>query len=148
MFTQETYTTPEGFELPRKILLPDVRTFEEVLTFVRPWDHATMSHTSGNVPEPALVPDPVKIGENELGPFCSFRNMPDRKAHTSAAVMATDLTVQAIAPRIVTDDDRLSFQVIYHQANDRCLVLAEHNYIIGSHWLAYIDPASVPAFES
>ena len=142
MRTDEGYTTPEGFWLYRPLLLPNVRDFGDLVTVHRLWDHRTMSHTSGVVPEPGLVPDPVKIGENELGPFCSV-NMRDR-GRWSLAVTAKPIVVDVIAPRIVTEDDRLSFEVIYHPDRDRCLVIAEHNYIIGSHWLAYVDPATVP----
>jgi hypothetical protein len=139
------YYTPEGHYLPRPLLLPEVRDFTELLTFVRGWDHRTMSHTGGVVPRPEMVPQPVMIGQNELGPYCSFRNdVPNHRDHSGCAVVATDLTVSVIEPRIVTDDDHLSFQVIYHKDRDRCLVIAKHGYIIGDHWLAYIDPATIP----
>ena len=144
----ETYRTPEGAELHRPLLLPDVKDFNDLFTAVRPWDHATMSHRSGVVAQPDLVPAPRMIGDNELGPFLSFRNVPGHRDHSGWAVIAKDVVVDAIAPRIVTDDDRLSFAVIYHANYDRCLVIAEHGYIIGSHWLAYIDPSTIPTLDA
>ena len=138
----DTYTTPEGFTLPRPLLLPDARSFTDVLGYVREWDHATMSHNAGVVPRPDLRPEPAKIGDNEVGPFCSIRLVDSRR---SIAVRATQAVLDAVAPRIVTGDDHLSFQIIEHKGTGRALVILEHGYIIGSHWLAYIDPATIPA---
>ena len=137
------YVTPEGFTLSRPLLLPDVRTFGEVLTYVREWDYATMSHRNGEVARPDLVPAPRMIGENEIGPYCSINANGER--YRGVAVIARDEVLEVVAPRIVTPDDRLSFKVIEHVDNGRALVILEHNHIIGSHWLAYIDPASIPA---
>lgn len=148
-YMTDTYKTPEGFELARKLLLPEVRSFSELFTVVRPWDHETMSHRSGVVAHPELVPEPAMIGNNELGPYLSFRNgVPGHRDYSGMAVQASRIVVEAIEPRIVTDDDHLSFQVIYHKERNRCLVIAEHNYIIGSHWLAYIDPATIPTGDA
>ena len=139
------YTTPEGFELHKPLLMPDARDFADVLTFVRTWDHRTMTHTSGVIPSPELVPDPVIIDGNEIGPFCSVTGPGGKR--WSLAVTPTPATVEAIAGQLVTDDDRLSFQVIYHPNRDRCLIILEHGQIIGSRYLAYVDPATVPGFE-
>lgn len=136
------FTTPEGFVLARPLLLPDARTFAEVLTYEREWYHATMSHYAGVVARPELVPRPRMIGRNELGPFCTVKTT--RDGRRSIAVTATDAVRDVIRPRIVTDDDHLSFKVIEHAESGRALVIAEHGYIIGSHWLAYIDPATIP----
>lgn len=143
------YATPEGFELYRPLLLPDARTFADVLTYVREWDHATMTGAGGRVPEPDLVPLARTIGRNALGPFCTIKTLAGgvgpAMSRRSVAVVATDAVLKVIRPRIVTPDDHLSFKVIEHQGTGRALVIAEHGYIIGSHWLAYIDPATIPA---
>lgn len=142
----ETYTTPEGFELPRRLLMPDARSFADVLEYVREWDYATMSHKPGKVPRPDLLPAPRLIGRNVVGPFCSINlSQLGGPAHRSIAVRATDAVLDVVAPRIVTPDDHLSFKVIGHKGTGRALVILEHGYIIGGHWLAYIDPATVPA---
>jgi hypothetical protein len=122
--------------------MPDARVFSDVLEYVSEWDHALMSHTSGKLPRPDLRPEPAMIGRNELGPFCSARLLGGERR--SMAVRALPAVVDVIAPRIVTDDDHLSFDIITHETNNRALVIASHGHIIGSHWLAYIDPQSLP----
>lgn len=147
MWTDETYTTPEGFELSRKLLLPDARSFSDVLEYVREWDSSTMSHHNGVVPRPELVPEPAKIGDNKVGPFCSVQieGADGKRGRRSIAVQARQAVLDVVEPRIVTPDDRLSFEIIEHKGTGRALVLLSHSYIIGSHWLAYIDPATIPA---
>jgi hypothetical protein len=135
------YTTPEGYWLARPLLIPDARAFSDVLEYVREWDHATMSHTSGRIPRPELLPAPSMIERNEVGPFCSISLTSGRR---SVAVVARPAVLDVVAPRIVTDDDHLSFEVIEHKGRGRALVTLQHGYIIGSHWLAYIDPATIP----
>jgi hypothetical protein len=137
MTSDEGFTTPEGHWLPRAILLPDVRSFDEVLTYVREWDYDGMR--DGTVPRPA----PALIDENEIGPYCTVNARGDR--YRGIAVQARQNVLDVVAPRIVTPDDHLSFEIIEHKDRNRALVILSHNYIIGSHWLAYIDPATIPA---
>ena len=141
----------------RPILLPDVDTFAELLEYHGEWNHKRYNHHAGVRPATAAeLPAPRYIGEprvsdrtgrvsgaNEIGPFCSTRNL--EPAHRSMAVRATDLVLEVVAPRIVTPDDHLSFELIGH-ADGRALVVLQHGYISGSHWLARIDPATIPAY--
>jgi len=159
------YYTPEGHYLARPLLLPDVRNFSDLLTYEREWNFDTMSARSGKIARPDLVPEPRYIGHgerndicdrimaiggfgtdpqarNEIGPYCSVKLLGSRR---SIAVTATDLVIETVAPRIVTADDHLSFEIIEHADRDRALVILSHGHIIGSHWLAYIDPATIPA---
>lgn len=150
-------TNPELKNPP--LLLPNVQTFGELFEYVSEWDHKTMSHYDGVISRPDLRPapriidttgsDPIvprhRRDANELGPYCTV-NANGRK-HRGIAVVATDAVVDAIAPRIVTPDDCLSFRIIEHEASGWALVIAQHGYIIGSHWLAYIDPATIPTAE-
>lgn len=172
MFDQ-TYTTPEGYTLARPLILPDAGAFSDVLEHLGEWDHQTMSHHAGRPPvaEPEarylvadnagsrLVEDLSDLAGlrtitrrkgNTVGPFCTVdARQIGGPAHRSIAVRATDATMEALAGRIVTPDDTLSFQVIVHQRDDmppRALVIAQHGYIIGSHWLAYVDPDTLPAY--
>lgn len=152
MFGNETYETPEGFSLHRPLLLPDARSFADVLAYVREWDYESMSHRNGVVPEPTLVPAPRYIPatgrtRNEIGPFCSIDlSQIGGMKHRGIAVRATDAVIDAIAPRIVTPDDHLSFELIAHGSTNRVLVICQHGYIIGSHYVAYIDPQTIPAY--
>jgi hypothetical protein len=149
----EGYTTPEGFWLPKQLMFPDARTFDELLTFVRPWNHDTMTARSGVVAQPDLLPAPRKIGRNEVGPYCQIdRSQIGGPRFFGCAVIATDQVIEALAGSIVTDDDRLTFKVIAHRRRDgepdRALVIAEHGHIIGSRWLGYVDPSSVPTLDT
>lgn len=153
--SDEGYRTPEGFWLHRPLLLPDVRDFAEIATYVREWDFETMSHRNGVIPRPDLVPAEVPVGWsrfdgpvsdaprhpkcNVISPFCSVSNR-----RNGMAITVTDLVVDAVKNRLVTSDDRLGLKIVVHESNNRGLVILEHGYIIGSHWLAYIDPATIP----
>jgi hypothetical protein len=150
------HKTPEGFTLPRPLLLPDARSFADVLTYAGEWDHSTMSASGKHyrpelVPAPRLlIPGPIVAGReraNVIGPFCSVDlSQLGGMRHRSIAVTATDAAMEAVAPRIVTPDDHLSFRVIGHAGTGRALIILQHGYIIGSHWLAYVDPATIPAY--
>lgn len=144
------YVTPEGFALFKPLLMPDARSFSDVLTYVREWDYATMNARSGKVPHPELVPDSVRLTEagmfgdncNTIGPFCSIKSQ--RDGRRSIAVIVTQATIDALRGQLVTGDDRLSLEIIEHPANGRALVIAQHSSILGSRWLAYIDPTTIP----
>lgn len=41
-------------------------------------------------------------------------------------------------------DDTLSWKIIGHKSTGWALVVLEHSAIIGSRWVAYIDPATIP----
>jgi hypothetical protein len=160
------YTTPEGHWLPKPLLMPDARGFADVLEYVAEWDNETMSHRSGHLPADSPRPEPRYLpettpeasawekqawrtthGRNEIGPYCSVDlSQLGGPRHRSIAVRATDAVMQALAPRVVTPDDHISFNLIGHGDRGRVLVIAQHSYIIGDHWLAYIDPATVPAY--
>lgn len=116
----------------RRILLPEVVSFADLFTEARPWhfDAPRATHNASR-----------EVDGNEVGPYCS---VDVDKRRWSLDVVASDAVIEAVRPRIVTPDDRLSFKVIEHPASGYALVICEHGYIIGSHWLAYIDPATIP----
>jgi hypothetical protein len=145
----DTYTTPEGFELHRPLLFPDVRAFSDLFTFERFWDFATMNHKSGypQAETPATI---TREGwEREVSRFCSVRNLPNGY---HMQVTPTDMVLD----RIYADEseyldfaffDRVEFELIYHGSNNRVLVVADASQIIASRYLAYIDPATVPTTD-
>jgi len=141
----EMFSTPEGFTLHRPLLLPDARAFSDVLEYLGEWDqfkdYESPSRFAGTPPAPR------PLGRNLIGPFCTIDlGQLDGPPHRSIAVRATDATIDAVRGRIVTPDDKLSFRLIGHKGTNRVLVILEHGYIIGSHYLAYIDPATLPAY--
>lgn len=138
----EMYQTPEGFELSRPLLLPDALSFADVLEYLGEWDRF-----KDHEPEPRVIG--IEIGNrrkgNAIGPYCTLERVHGVERRT-IAVRATDATMNVLDDRIVTDDDTLSFRLIAHERSGRVLVILEHGYIIGSHYLAYIDPATIPAY--
>lgn len=127
-----SYTNPP-------ILLPDANSFADLFVYVGEWQ-PTENHERHN---PANG-EPQMIGGNEIGPYATIDlGQIGGERHRSIAVQATDAVLETVAPRIVTDEDHLSFRLIAHH-DGRCLVVMEHGYIIGSHWLGYIDPATIP----
>jgi hypothetical protein len=169
MFDLDMYTTPEGFELSRPLLLPDARSFSDVLEYLGEWK-PEYSHRSGrreeeppgvrylSTRETALGGTMGALLEmggmsrdtdavNEIGPYCSVDlSQLGGPRSRSMAVRATDAVLDAVRPRIVTDDDHLSFELIAHADRNRVLVILKHGHISGSHWLAYIDPDTIPAY--
>jgi hypothetical protein len=162
----DDYTTPEGYWLPRRLLLPDARSFADVLEYIGEWSHDWPRHPETNATLAPVAPRIIRNGPtrghyyasgtmaprkgNEIGPYCTVDTRQiGAEGPRGLAVRATDAVLAAVAPRIVTPDDSLSFQVIVHGRRDdgrepRALVVLEHGYIIGDHWLAYVDPATIP----
>jgi hypothetical protein len=138
---EQTYKTPEGFELYKRLLMPEARSFADVLTFVRPWDFATMSHKNGYPQADTPRDTPIPGTSRLVSHFCAVRNLEGRQH------MQVDPTSELMA-LLETDDfaffDRVSFEAICHESNDRVLIVASASGIIASRWLAYVDPATVP----
>lgn len=155
------YKTPEGFILHRPLLLPDVRDFAEVCEYVREWDHEHMTTSSNTelVVHPRYVPEETPAANEwesrtwhtahgwiAVGPFCSVDLSQLGGLRRSIAVRATDAVLEAVGSRIATPTRSLSFKVIGHAGTKRALVILDHGYIIGSHYLAYVDPTTLPAY--
>lgn len=140
----------------RRILLPDVLSFGELFAEAQPWTYGP-PHAFGPTRihmrnEPVLklyaaVFGGPKIAEdyergNELGPYC---HVEARGGRWALDVRPTDAVVEAVAERIMTPDDRLSFRIIEHAESGWALVIAQqHGQILGDHWLAYVDPTGIP----
>jgi hypothetical protein len=143
----------------KPLYMPEAKTFADVLEYHGEWNHSWPRHPETNATiapvEPRYIPETTPAGtawersawrsdgRNEIGPFATVQ--PRGEKRRSIAVRATDATIAAMTPVIVTPDDHLSFEIIEH-ADGRALVLASHGYIIGSIWLAYIDPATIPPY--
>jgi hypothetical protein len=152
------------------ILLPEVRDFAALLEYHGEWSHQWPRDPATNATIAPVEPRYLSSREtpigrtmgaildigglsrdhdalNEIGPFCSVDlSQLGGPAHRSMAVRATDLVLDTVRPRIVTDDDHLGFRIIGHHGDGRALVILQHGHITGSHWLARIDPATIPAY--
>lgn len=148
----DTYTTPEGFELYKPLVFPDVRDFAELFTVERAWDFETMNHRNGD-PQPDTPPNITRDGftrwsgytdEINVGRFLATRNLPN--------VPHLMVTPTQMVLDVIFDRDRLEFaffdhvswEAIYHERNDRVLVTASASRILATRWVAYIDPATIP----
>jgi hypothetical protein len=132
MTITEGWTSPEGFWLYRPVLLPDARSFDDVLEYEGEWDYGNRE-----------VPFVAQIHGNEISPYCSIRT--GSGGYRGIKVRPRPGFYALVQDRIVTDSDRLSFEVVVHPERERALVILEHGHIIGSHWLAYVDAATIPA---
>lgn len=134
------------------VLLPDARSFADVLEYVSEWGRGTDTaprYIPEQTPEASAWEQTswrTRHGRNEIGPYCTVNlSQLGGPRHRGIAVRATDATMTALVLRIVTPDDTLSFELIGH-SDGRVLVVAKHSYISGSHWLARIDPQTIPAY--
>lgn len=157
--SHETFKTPEGFDLYKPLIFPDVNDLADLFTVERPWDFATMNHRNG-YPQPDTPKDLIpsdflsnpKItnfgSARPVGRFLSVRNLPGRyHMQVTATPMLLEKiwqseTLKGFGP--FSFFDRVGFEAIYHESNDRVLVVASASGIIASRWLAYVDPATVP----
>lgn len=143
---RDTYTTPEGFELHRPLLLPDVRDFTEVLTVERPWDFATMNHRNG-YPQAETPKEITREGfDRTVSRFCSTRNMDRPHFQVTPTDRVLEL-IYSLDPEHFAFFDTVSFEAIYHPANERVLILGSASQIIASRYLAYVTLESVPTGE-
>jgi hypothetical protein len=121
----------------RRLLLPDVTDFADVLEYLGEYQYRDRRGESATG---------AIIGGNIVSTFCSVDlSQLEGPKHRTIEVRPTELAVTAVAPRIVTDDDRMAWKIIAHRDTGLALVILEHGQIIGSHWVAYIDPATIPA---
>lgn len=119
--------------LRRPLLLPEAERFDEVLQYLGEWN------------DDATDKRPTMVDGNAVGPYCTIDlTQIGGERWRSISARPSQAARSALVGRIVTPDDRLSFKLIAHRQSGRVLVVCEHGYIIGSHWLAYIDPTTIP----
>jgi hypothetical protein len=143
----DTYTTPEGFVLPHRLLMPGARRFEELFDTLGAWNYGSDIREEG-----------MRLSRSRfVSTFCAVHlglkrgtGLVDGSQHLR--VTPTPDLLALLTPnqeRFSRVDefaffDRISFEIIEHRSNGRALVIANASAIIASRWLAYIDPASVP----
>jgi hypothetical protein len=128
-YLAENKRQQEAGQYVHPVLLPQVTDFGEVLEYLGEWT-------------PERIAAARTIGDNVIGPYTTI-STPSRR-HRGVACRASDAVIEAVEGRIVTPDDRLSFRVIEHAGSGCALVILEHGYIIGSHYLAYIYADTIP----
>jgi len=94
-----------------------------------------------HAPDTSARPDDIELPETEcvVSPLCTITGNGDFRymwARPSAAVLE-------YLGRSIVVPDRLDFEIVV-RSPDEALVVARHNRIIGSRWLALIDPRTIP----
>jgi predicted RNA methylase len=123
------------------------RDFAEVVEYLGEWD--TVDGTSARYTDVGAKRSLTgrMLAGNEIGPYCTIDlSQLGGPQHRAVAAAPTDATLDALRPRLVTDDDRLSFKAIGHEQTGRVLVIASHGSILGDHWLAYVEADTLPPY--
>lgn len=148
------FCTRDGVTLTKRVHLPQLATFDDVFEAWEPWDDATMSARNGGYTaegQKRRAPYTVHLpGGTELGPYCSVDLSQiggGSRFGQSLAVRPTQEVREALAG-LMSMDDRASWKLIAHKATGRVLVIAQHGFISGGPWVAYIDPDTVPRIEA
>jgi hypothetical protein len=137
----QTYRTPEGFDLWKSLVFPDVRVFTDLFMIDGAWDFATMNHLNG-IAGPERPADITRPGyERVVGRFCSVQHM-DRP---HLVVTPSDEVLDYLFSDACGFWSHISFEAIYHESTDRVLVTAGDSAFISTRWLGYVTPESVPS---
>lgn len=129
--------------LPRPVALA-TRDLAEVLEYLGEWE--TIDGTPATRAE-VRRPAGRMLGGNEIGPYCAIAlSQFGGQRHRAIAARATDATLKVLRSRIVTDNDTLHFQLVGYEQTGRVLVIARHGQILGDHWLAYVEPHTLPHY--
>ncbi len=145
MRTQETFIRMGPFH--KDILLPLVSDWSELF--------ATHTTDKANAPAPHTFKIPGEKYPCEIGPWMRTEYATGRQtingyesptyAHGPSVYVRLhdDIAQQAFASTIGIDD-RLYFQLIQWNPEEAVIIL-NHNKILGSRWLAVINPQTIPA---
>lgn len=121
--------------LARKLLFPLVTRWDQLF--------GVMTYEKTDAPEPYVVDTPFystldrRRGPMTIGPYCIIR------AGGSVWVRPHQVVAEAIALNtIALPGDSIYFEVI-HWSDERALVVATHSLILGTSWLAVIDPSTI-----
>lgn len=122
--------------IPGQVAFPDVTKFAELFPSVATYD--AWKATSKN-----LLPD------GKLGNLSSYLAISGPSGHRSLNVVEVSPSVVDYFTEhvLVINDDALHFDLTELE-DGKTLVCLQHNQIIGSHWLAYIETDSIPAEPS
>lgn len=118
----------------KRLLLPEARSLAEVATVLGPYESGSDFGAGGANVEGNTLSQYASLDLSQLG----------GPRHAALRLEPTPATLAALRGQLVTPDDTLSWKIIGHKSSGLALVLVQHGYIIGSRWLAYVDPATIP----
>lgn len=121
----------------KPLVFPDVRSFGELFEGYAPWN-STLSRRS--TPQ-AFPPVKVEGAKGSIGPYLVVSG----GEHRSMAVKPNQAVIDYIVSNMfsILSDDTIYFEIVIRDENE-ALVTAKYNKIIGSRWLALIDPKTIP----
>lgn len=119
--------------LAKPLAFPGVKSFGELFTSARPFDSSRDINVRGIK---------AKRGGREANEIGHYLVMSGRHGHESLYVTPSPMLVDWISNNMLAMGDRLHFEIVFRK--DGALVIVSHGKIIGSRWLAMIDPSTVP----
>jgi protein-L-isoaspartate O-methyltransferase len=146
--THDTTPTDPHNEPTDGLLRPlalTTRDFADVLEYLGEWENEDGAAAPRS--EVRCAPAGRMLGGNQVGPYCAITlTQLGGPNHRAIAARATDATLDALRPLVVTDNDTLHFQLVGHEQAGRVLVIVRHGKILGDHWLAYVEPDTLPPY--
>lgn len=125
----------------RPIAFPDVRDFAQLFTL-------TTKDAEGDIWRGEDYN--VKTGKRfqtscRIGPFCGISG---KGGYRHLYVKASDAVLEYIKANTIFcgSRDAITFKIVVRDDGE-ALVCADHNLILGSVWLALIDPSTIPEEE-
>lgn len=134
------------------LIYPDVRTFGELFvesqSYADPKPEWMREFRSTLLPMPAVtVHKAEKLVPTErlnISPYCSVSDPLGVHWRSMWVRPTLALWLKLHETMIKVDYDAIYFHIVIR--TDGALVLAQYNQIIGSRWIALIDPATIPTY--
>ena len=132
--------------LGRPILLPDAHRFDELFAEWHPWELPWSDERRRPASYRTEWLEEGRRGRRErawmtFGPYLSIS-----PGHRALWVKPTVRAYEAVLDATIrVAYDTISYEIIVWNPAE-ALVVAKHNMIIGSRWLAIIDPLTIPGF--
>lgn len=136
----------------KQLGFPEVRDFRQLFTHVEPFVYSSGRDTSKVQEQERRLGVRIR-GERDardgcgymvLGPYMSIDG-PGGRRRSLAVKPAQNLVDWITVTMIFIDCDRLYFDVVVRDRGN-ALVTVKYNRIIGSRWIASIDPRTIPDF--
>lgn len=123
-----------------RLRMPEARSLADVADYLGPWR---------TEPNPSHDGEPYYRGATDLGDDALLvqyatvdLSQLGGPRHHAIRLAPTDATRRALRSLVVPG--QLSWKIIGHAHTGLALVLVQYANIIGSRWLAYVDPATIP----
>lgn len=118
----------------KPLAFPHVRSFHDLFSSARPWRSSDLQGRG------------AKVGKGrEANTVGHYLVMSGRGGHESFYVTPTSMVTDYIASNMLAIGDRLHFEIV--NRSDGALVIVSHGKILGSRWLAMVDPSTLPPPE-